>query len=651
MLVVMLGMNTTRVLALDPGNVGFGSLQYQAPIVEEIEMLPDPLLNNSQIVNVEGASDNFGWTYTLAAENGEYNHLSLIWNHTAGDPINFRNPAELDSDLPESYDFIYMKQTFEWPHNEMPEGARISNSLLFSYQNDFDYYDDYIRHYIWLIDSTGDWIEIRDSSGWYPDDFREYYIDVQSDEIERAWGGMIQDEYGVQTDPNDTLTLAVGFAPALDFENYTDSLSGSVTMTIRNVSLLTLHDQIQDTIVEPDIVGYADITSISGLYGVESSPDGSLYTVQSVGSFEIWNYDIVVQKWSSQCVPLWSRSLSGPDIHLARDFEVLNDGSVLVLGREIKAAEDSPTVSMLIRWNGDGDITWKHLLEEFQGYRLSCMTVALDGSVYVGGNYENMTDERSWAFLAKLTPAGTSVWSKTWMDAPGDQYSEVYRIITSEDGTVYAQSRVVSRFDSNGNRVQIYDPTTSWLWISFSDADSEGNLYGTHIDSYSGTGLSIVKMDRNGTFLWNSSWGRVWHSSMSSFYEGIDLEVGEDGSIYVGGATGRYSRYYYYIVKWDKDGNVLTSVAWIYDAEEQISPGFSTNRDMLAISSNGYVYTVLYVYTEQSAKIQLSGFQIGSVGLAVVLDPTVRVITTVAVSSLGIAALIFLAKRRGLINT
>ena len=93
LIIMLLGVNTATVLALDNEGNGFSTQQYQAPIVEESEMLPDPLLNDSQVVIIEGAADNFEWAHTLATEGNGYNNLSLIWNHTAGDSINFRSPT------------------------------------------------------------------------------------------------------------------------------------------------------------------------------------------------------------------------------------------------------------------------------------------------------------------------------------------------------------------------------------------------------------------------------------------------------------------------------------------------------------------------------------------------------------------------------
>ena len=97
-------------------------------------------------------------------------------------------------------------------------------------------------------------------------------------------------------------------------------------------------------------------------------------------------------------------------------------------------------------------------------------------------------------------------------------------------------------------------------------------------------------------------------------------------------------------------GNVVTDVVWTYnEQEEMVSP--PSYGDMLAISSTGYVYSVMYKWSEQRQMIQVDGFNIGSMDLSIVLDPTVRVIATLAVSSLVIAAFIYLAKKWGVIKT
>ena len=204
------------------------------------------------------------------------------------------------------------------------------------------------------------------------------------------------------------------------------------------------------------------------------------------------------------------------------------------------------------------------------------------------------------------------------------------------------------RFDDS-SPVMIYDYGIGITYYCVSDVDSEGNLVGNYLDRYTDTGLGIFKMDRNGTLLWNSTWGRYWHHSMDSFYALTDLEVGVDGSIYSTGATWLDNRYYFYIVKWSSDGTVVTDAIWTYNNEEAniFSPG---SEDCLAVGCNGYVYSVTYMLREQGATIEVSGFRIGPLGLSIVLDPTVRVIATMVGSSLGIVVLMHLARKRGLIK-
>ena len=136
---------------------------------------------------------------------------------------------------------------------------------------------------------------------------------------------------------------------------------------------------------------------------------------------------------------------------------------------------------------------------------------------------------------------------------------------------------------------------------------------------------------------------------MSSSYATIDLEVGVDGSIYSSGAIWLESKYYFYIVKWNSEGTVVTDAVWTYNNEEAnvFSPGAANG---LTTGSNGYVYSVTYMLRAQGATIQIDGFRIGPLGLSIVLDPAVRVIATVGVSSIGIVVLMHFARKRGLIN-
>ncbi len=651
-LVVLVMLSIVAIDAFAYGNT-FQELNpsdYEAPQVIDVELLPDPLLNGSQSVTIVGSSDNFVWDHSF----GAYNNLSLIWNHTAGDAVNYRLPSEITPDLPDTNDFIYMEQSFEWPYNEWPGDFEIRSEVSVEFQYDFDYFTarDYFRYYIWVIDSSGDWIMLRESNYYsiYPSNFVTINADPNYMMNQRIWGGMIEDEFGHQEDPSDTVRVAIGLAPTFAFENDTDTLTGSVTLKIGSLSAITSYDEIVDDLVTPTYEGHIDAASQYFL-GLESAPDGSLYSVQTVSSYETQTGNIIIQKWSPTCVPLWSGYMSGPQYNYARDFVVTDDGSVIVLGYERPTSEGARSTPMIASWNPDGLLSWKILVNSLQDYHVNRLCLTSDGSILIGGNYDNYTSESTWVYMAKISLSGEILWLSDW---DGYGYDYIAQIIPASDGSFVTRSAYgdISRFDNNGNRLQIIDPIDLYINIRSIDLDSYGNIYYSYVDygypHSDNTGLNIAKLDSSGISLWNSSWGRDWDNALHGIWEGVALKVANDGSIFVAGQTG-FNGEIFYIVKWDSSGNVTTSVAWSYENMYFSMPTYD-NYDILAIGDNGLVYFPTFTADDTEALFRVNGFQIGPVSLISISDPGVKLVMTFTFSSIALAALILFAKKRDLID-
>jgi peptide/nickel transport system permease protein len=99
------------------------------------------------------------------------------------------------------------------------------------------------RIYVWVIDSSGDWTMIYKSSPPYTPTIQDRRVLLSSFEIEDGWGGLIKDKTGVQVDPTDQLTIAVGLAPSSQFRYFNGEYpwtkyNGSVTVQVKKASML-----------------------------------------------------------------------------------------------------------------------------------------------------------------------------------------------------------------------------------------------------------------------------------------------------------------------------------------------------------------------------------------------------------------------------
>ena len=221
--------------------------------VKTQEYMVDPLLDiepTSANIIINGThQDEFSSQYFADDPDGDPSHLDLTWTHTPG-VMSWRDQWNKSSDLPASYDFIYMTQSFEWEYDSMPSDVNMTLKFGVTRTGDFAEYVEgglMYKVYVWLIDSSGDWRRVYRSNPPYPVDHIERVTDMNYFDLDSGWRGMITDEDGTQKDPTDVLTVAIGLAPNILFQEYLGAnpelnWTGSVTATIESISMFVYGD-------------------------------------------------------------------------------------------------------------------------------------------------------------------------------------------------------------------------------------------------------------------------------------------------------------------------------------------------------------------------------------------------------------------------
>ncbi|TXT57406.1 MAG: Oligopeptide transport system permease protein OppC [Candidatus Thorarchaeota archaeon] len=210
------------------------------------EYMPDPQLTNEPTFRTFGNSSKFSYDHFTGA--GNDGRVNMTWEHKAGDRMNWAPPNPM-SQYPDSEDFVIFMQNFTWPFEGLPSDVNITFTYSVSLTGTFATEENsglMFKTYIWLIDSSGDWQRVYRSFPPYSSEFQTRKIDLNFFDLNNAWGGMVEDD-GVQEDPTDELTVAVGLAPTDNFRYHlgeTPSLNytGSVTLTVEEVSLVAYGD-------------------------------------------------------------------------------------------------------------------------------------------------------------------------------------------------------------------------------------------------------------------------------------------------------------------------------------------------------------------------------------------------------------------------
>ncbi|MHA1613899.1 MAG: hypothetical protein ACTSYJ_03580 [Candidatus Thorarchaeota archaeon] len=220
--------------------------------VTGFNFVPDSNFINEAEIVVNGTSDEFLSSYHQADNESDFNYMELTWEHEANTPLDFKN--ETDENLPDCNDFIYFYQEFEWTHNERPSDANFTFSYVGILTGDFAESPGNLmfRVYVWLIDSSGNWIRIYESrEATYPDVYQNKRVSLNYFDITEVWDGMVSLNGTPQEDPEDSVQIAVGLAPTWRFENYQETepwtfYDGSVSIRVRNMELLVYGDFVED---------------------------------------------------------------------------------------------------------------------------------------------------------------------------------------------------------------------------------------------------------------------------------------------------------------------------------------------------------------------------------------------------------------------
>ena len=209
------------------------------------EYMPDPyFVNPPTIVTTGPYADQFSFAHYQNPINATKSYVNLTWSYTANSGV-FIQP-DPQKQRPDSTSFIYLNQTLHWPYERMPSDVNITFEYGVTLNGDFKtetYGGIMFKVFIWLVDSSGNWRRVYQSSPPYTPIIQDRRINLNYFDVAEAWGGMVLNKQGVQEDPRDDLTVAIGISPTSNFYDFFGDhpwtyYNGSVTLQINELSLV-----------------------------------------------------------------------------------------------------------------------------------------------------------------------------------------------------------------------------------------------------------------------------------------------------------------------------------------------------------------------------------------------------------------------------
>jgi len=513
-----------------------------------LSMSPDPHLDQAPKVVVNGTSGEFSSSFHSPINDTDPSYIELNWTHVHDTPLEFR----ADTIISPCADFVYFTQEFDWPYNELPFDAEIRFNYSVVLTGDFeteDYGNWMFNIHAWLIDSSGNWRRIYESNAPYVDFFWEFGAEINILDIVHAWSGMISNSTHPQEDPEDTLTLAIGLSPSLNFENFQSSepwtfYDGSVYVRVSDLDIYVgmVLPPDPSTHIEPlfnaswgmqieEVYPLSEGDAQDYTYDIEAGEDGAVYVVGRTSTgYEYYSatrnifYSEVLLKYDSELNLLWKRK----NVNRSRGYEVeVYKGNVYTAGSIRTEKSDTARSnydSYVTKWGPGGNRIWSAQWGDFLTQEAVGVAVDNDLSVYVLVGDVNWADPRYpdhfQSALLKYNSVGGLMWNKTLERVAYPPMGDIY---FTDDRLVLDYGGFFSVRDLEGNE--------QWNMTYHGAVKVEsGNIY---ITRYGGHVLPIEKWSIDGVSIWNTTYSRQFVNGDYDTVQGVQVDLAKDGSIFV----------------------------------------------------------------------------------------------------------------------
>ena len=290
---------------------------------------------------------------------------------------------------------------------------------------------------------------------------------------------------------------------------------------------------------------------------------------------------------------VWERTWGGPQFEQAEGVAVGPDGSVYLAGQTTSfgtgvdvAAEDI----FLIKYSSTGSIIWQRTYGEapsdsspFPSDFASDVEVGSDGTVVVTGSTSS-----GLVLLVKFDSDGNLVWERSFS---GGTFDNANGMALAADGSIYVVGLTFSPEGPADALIMKVDADGTPLWqrtwgggstdVAHDVAvASDGNIYvaGTN-NSFFGDDAHLLKLSPDGNVIWERNW-RAGVTSGNSAAHGV--AVGLDQSVYITGRASLASGQDVFLVKFTPDGNVTWERTWDGGAD-------TANRVAVGPSGNIFV--------------------------------------------------------------
>lgn len=255
----------------------------------------------------------------------------------------------------------------------------------------------------------------------------------------------------------------------------------------------------------------------------------------------------------------WNKVYGGAGEDFAFAIEQTSDGGLVLAGSTTSFDINGDYDFLLIKTNKSGEVVWYKTYGGLDDDYATCLVRTSDKGFIIAG-ITNTSDNGNDLLLIKIDDNGTVKWFTTY---GGKKEEKIWSLIqTSDNGFLMAGS--TSSFGEGANDIWIIrtDQNGTMLWnrtYGGNDEDSAQSIIQTQDNGFAIAGETksfgsgsydvwLIKIDQNGSMLWNRTYGGKGEDSAQSFIQTTD------GGYAVGGFSEHTLHYNFYLVKTDLNG-------------------------------------------------------------------------------------------------
>ena len=230
------------------------------------------------------------------------------------------------------------------------------------------------------------------------------------------------------------------------------------------------------------------------------------------------NYDFYLLKVSLDSALIWQKSIGTADFEWGTDIAVLNDGYA-ICGYSIPSGGSDGGNFKLVRTDLNGNVTWSKTYDYPDREWPYAMTATSDGGFLMAGLIHYAGTNNIDMYAIKTDDTGGVV----WVDSLGGNGDDKAFAVTECSGGGYVIAGSSRSFSLN-NQETIYvvkvDANGTFLWDKYFDESGglqardilenpDGTFMLTGITTSTGSGTGLAKLDASGNLLWNENIGLV----------------------------------------------------------------------------------------------------------------------------------------------